>query len=105
MTDIQLLGIFVSIAAAIFGIVFGITTWQRNRSVEDKNEAKETGQILTEIGYMKSGVDDIKRQLEKQDERQIEFSQKLYSVEASTKSAHKRIDNIEEHMNIRYARD
>lgn len=105
MTSIELFGAFLAMAAAIFGIVFGITNWQRGKSTDDRSEAKETGQILTELGYMKSGVDDIKRQLEKQDDRQMEFSKKLYAVEAATKSAHKRLDNIEEHMDIRFNRD
>lgn len=102
---IELLGALVGVAAGICGIIFGVTTYSRNHSTDVRQEAKENGQILTEIGYVKSGVDDIKRKQEKQDSIQLEFAQKLYSVESSANSAHKRIDNIEEHLDVRCKRD
>lgn len=80
---------------AISGIVFAIASYKRSNKAENKDEGKSQGSILTELGYIKSGVDDIKRKQEKQDEQHIEVIERLSAVEQSTKQAHHRIDKLE----------
>lgn len=53
--------------------------------------------VLSEIGYIKSGVDDIKAEQREQRKTNTEFVSRLTAVEASTKQAHKRIDTLEGH--------
>lgn len=89
----------ISIIAAIGGVVFGVTTIFRNKKQDDTDEGRQTGAILTELGYIRSGVDDVKRRQEKQDESMIGFLKDLTAVQESTKQAHKRIDTIEERIN------
>lgn len=84
----------VSIVAGIFGIIFGIVGWTRNAKQDTTSEARQDATILTELGYLKSGVEDVKTKLDKQDERYIKISERLTSVEASAKQAHKRLDDI-----------
>ena len=48
------------------------------------------------FGYIKSGVDDIKRKQEKEDERHVQVVSRLTAVEASAKQAHHRLDKLEE---------
>lgn len=86
------------VLSAIFGIgglIFGIITVVRNKKTDDTKEAKEDGIILTELGYIKSGVDDIKHKQEEQEKQNIDFVKHLTAVEESTKQAHKRIDKLE----------
>lgn len=86
------------VLSAIFGIgglLFGIITAVRNKKTDDTKEAKEDGIILTELGYIKSGVDDIKHKQEEQEKRNIDFVRHLTAVEESAKQAHKRIDKLE----------
>jgi hypothetical protein len=95
MTD---MGILVTVIGAVGGlcaIAFGYATYKRNRKADDSSEGKETGTLFTEIGYIKSGIDDIKRKQEKQDERYTVMVERLSAVEASAKQAHKRIDRID----------
>lgn len=80
---------------AISGIVFAVASYKRSNKAENKDEGKSQGSILTELGYIKSGVDDIKRKQEKQDEQHIEVVQRLSAVEQSAKQAHHRIDKLE----------
>lgn len=91
MTAEAIIGIIVGIG----GFVFGLVTFFRNKRSDDASEGRKDGTILTELGYIKSGVDDIKRKQEKQDEKNEKFAERLSSVEASAKQAHKRLDAME----------
>ena len=79
------------------GIFFGIITAIRNKKTDDSKEAKEGGIILTELGYIKSGVDDIKHKQEELEKQNISFVRHLTAVEESAKQAHKRIDKLEKY--------
>lgn len=89
------LATIISVAAAVCGIVFGFAIFFRNKRTDDTQDGKKDGVVLTELGYIKSGVDDIKRKQEKQEQQHIEVISRLTAVEASAKQAHKRIDTIE----------
>ena len=93
--DLSVLLAIIGGVAAISGIVFSVSSYKRSNKTENKDEGKSEGSILTELGYIKSGVDDIKRKQEKQDEQHIEVVQRLSEVEASAKQAHRRIDKLE----------
>lgn len=86
-----IIGIVVGIAGAVFACV----TFFRNKKSDDATEGKKDGMVLTELGYIKSGVDDIKRKQERQDEQYIEVVSRLTAVEESSKQAHKRLDRLE----------
>lgn len=95
-----MLEIVAFVFSALFGIgglVFGIITAVRNKKTDDTKDAKEDGIILTELGYIKSGVDDIKHKQEEQEKRNIDFVRHLTAVEESAKQAHKRIDKLEKY--------
>lgn len=95
MTDI-----IFSVLSAIFGVgglFFGIITALRNKKTDDTKEAKEDGIVLTELGYIKKGIDGIEQRLEKQESQYIDVVRHLTAVEESTKQAHKRIDKLEKY--------
>ena len=78
----------------LVGVICSIIAVSRNRSAEVKNEGKEDGVVLTELGYIKAGVDDLKR-----DNRDIRgdlknLDERITRNEESTKQAHKRIDAL-----------
>ena len=83
------------LVGTISAVVFAYLAFRRNSKSDDTAEGKQAGVLLTEIGYIKSGVDDIKRKQEKQDDQHVEVVHRLTVVEESTKSAHHRIDNLE----------
>lgn len=58
----------LGIGSTICAIVFGYIAFRRNSKSDVTEEGKKDGVLLTEIGYIKSGVDDIKRKQEKEDE-------------------------------------
>ena len=90
MTGLEILGIVSSVCA----IVFGYLAFFRNRKKDDTEEGKNAGTMLSDIGYIKAGVDDIKTEQKEQRKTNIEVVSRLTAVEESTKQAHKRIDEI-----------
>ena len=93
----ELLSIVFSAIFGIGGLIFGIITAVRNKKTDDTKEGKEDGIVLTELGYIKSGIDDIKHKQFEQDKQNLNFVKELTVVEESTKQAHKRIDKLEKY--------
>ena len=59
------LGIFGVIAS----IAFAYLAFSRNKKADDSSVGKQNGIILTEIGYIKGGIDDIK--MEQREQRKV----------------------------------
>ena len=89
----------ISVIAAICGVVYGAINYSRNKKKDNAEDGKESGVILTELGYIKSGVDDLKRKQDKQDEQMLNLLRQLTAVEESSKQAHKRLDALEARFN------
>lgn len=85
----------IGLISTICAIVFGVATFMRNKRQDVSKEERENATVLSDIGYIKSGVDDIKRRQEKQEAQYLDILTKLTSVEASAKQAHKRLDRLE----------
>jgi len=91
----ELIQLSVSAAMALLSV----GTFFIGRMTAKRSEGRDMGQLASDMGYLKSGIDDIKRrqaQQEKKEEgRHLEVMTRLTGVEASAKSAHKRIDRLE----------
>ena len=61
--------VLVSTLAAVSGMVLGVVSARRATRADIARQSRETATIISEIGYVKAGIDDIKRVQEKQDER------------------------------------
>ena len=53
----------------IASIAFAYLAFSRNKKADDSSEGKQNGIILTEIGYIKGGIDDIK--MEQREQRKV----------------------------------
>lgn len=69
--------------------------FHRNSKKDSEEEGKSSGTMLTEIGYIKGGIDRIERKQDAQDARYISMAERMSAVESSAKSAHHRIDRLE----------
>ena len=85
----------ISVISGVCAIVFGYIAFVRNRDSDKTKEAKSDATILTELGYIKGGIDDVKAEQREQRKTNTDFVGRLVSVEASAKQAHKRIDTLE----------
>ncbi len=91
-------GIVFGIIGAVVGLVgmlVGLITVNRNKKLDDKSEGKEDGIIFTEFGYIKAGIDDIKRDTREFRTEIQNIHDKVIRNEISCKQAHKRIDALE----------
>jgi len=101
MTAISIVSICFGILGTVAAFVFGFMNILRGKRKDDSEEGRQEGTLFSELGYIKGGVDDIKRKQEKQDEHYLEIVQRMSQVESSTKQAHKRIDAIEKEFHDR----
>lgn len=85
----------ITLLAVILGMVFGIVALFRGKKADDSGDGLKMGQIISDLGYLKSNTDDIKS--EQRDQRRVntEVYSRLSAVEGSASSAHKRIDRID----------
>ena len=85
----------ISVISTLCAIAFGYAAFSRNKGKDTEEDGKQDGVVLTEIGYIKSGVDDIKAEQREQRKTNTEVLTRLTAVEASAKQAHKRLDTLE----------
>ena len=99
MSTWETIAMVVAICGGIAGIVFGVLSRTRDTKKDNTEDGKQSGIVLTELGYIKAGVDDVKRKQEKQDEQSLQILRELTAVQESAKQAHRRLDNVEERIN------
>ena len=88
----------LSVISTVCAIVFGYIAFVRNKDSDKTKEAKSNATILTELGYIKGGIDDVKAEQREQRKTNTDFVGRLVSVETSAKQAHKRLDHIEQQI-------
>lgn len=98
MTPLEIIFGAVALCGTVCSIICGVVAFRRGQKNDDTQHGHTSGVMLADIGYIKAGVDDIKRKQEKQEEQHIETVGRLTAVEESSKQAHKRIDRIEERI-------
>ena len=75
--------VLVSTLAAVSGMVLGVVSARRATRADITRQSRETATIISEIGYVKAGIDDIKRVQEKQDERHYSLMARVTKLEAT----------------------
>jgi hypothetical protein len=88
----------IGAAGTICGVVFGYIGYQRGLKKECKEDGQNSGALMSDIGYIKSGIDDLKRKQETSEARHFALVERVTKVEESAKSAHHRIEGIEERL-------
>ncbi|MBU3102450.1 MULTISPECIES: hypothetical protein [Clostridium] len=84
---------------AIVGSVLAVSnlfrTSRKEATTEATADAQSTTRLETKLDYVSKGVDDIRLDNKDQNRRINDISDKVARVEESTKSAHKRLDELE----------
>ncbi len=87
----------ISAVGCILGIVFSLLALFRNKRADDTQTGREDGMVLTELGYIKAGVDDLKRDNRDMRVELQNIHDRVARGEESIKQAHKRIDKLEKY--------
>ena len=65
--------VIIGIFGTLAGFALSYLAFARNSKKDSADAGKESGTVLTEIGYIKANTDDIKRKQEKQDETLVKM--------------------------------
>ena len=88
------ISIICSVISAIGGFSLSYFAFQRNRRKDNEETGRNNGVIASDIGYIKAGVDDLKRESKDTQRTVGELNERVTRVEESCKQAHHRIDEI-----------
>lgn len=86
---------WIGLACTLLGAALSYVAFARGKTKDDRADGRETGAVMTELGYIKGSVDRIDRKLDQQEAQTRETLQRLSAVESSAKQAHHRIDRLE----------
>ena len=79
------------------GFALSYLAFARNSKKDSTDAGKESGTVLTEIGYIKANTDDIKRKQEKQDETLVKMTERVVKLEGDSARTNKRLEILESH--------
>lgn len=92
--------ISVGLVFTIVGGIIGYATFYMNSKKNTKQETKEETTVITSIGtkldLISKNVDEIRLDNKDFNKSMHQLGERISAVEQSTKSAHHRIDNLEE---------
>ncbi len=87
--------VIVGLICTIIGAILGILGHRRSIQKDTVAAGERKGGLLVEIGYIRSGIDDIKREQRVQSERHNTLSERVARNEERTEHALQRIDGLE----------
>lgn len=87
----------IGASVGVVGVIFGLITQLKNKQTDDKKEGKENGMVYSDLGYIKAGIDDLKRDGRETRTEVQNLRDKVTRNEESCKQAHKRIDELAEY--------
>lgn len=86
----------VGLMCSLIGTGIAIATFSRNRDKDIKSDSEKNAIVATKLDYISKGVDDIRLDIRAQDNKIQSLNNEVIEVRQSVKSAHHRIDAIEE---------
>lgn len=89
------LTVAVGVGCSLLGAYIGVEGHKRAQAKDNREAGEDRGVLLTEIGYIKAGVDDIKRKQDGQEDKHNQLAERVTRVEESAKQAHLRINRLE----------
>lgn len=91
----------LSIIIAVVGCLVAVVTFFIGRQSASKAEGREAGQILSEIGYLKRGIDDIKSDFKDQCKSSDVLRDRVTVIERDLKTVFASLNEIKEELKNR----
>lgn len=85
----------VAMVVPVLALIFTVMSFRRTENHDTSAAATERATLTADVRYIRSSIDEIK--LENKAIRQdvADLSKKVVEIEASAKSAHKRLDSLD----------
>lgn len=84
----------ITVGSTALGVLVSWLAFVRKNKKDSEKDGESRGVLASDIGYIKAGVDDLKRESRETRHDMGELSTRVARCEESTKQAHKRIDEI-----------
>ena len=84
----------ISLAVAIIALLFTAMSFRRTSNQDTSAAAIERATMTADIKYIRNSIDDIKVENRSIQKDVTDLKTKVVEIEASTKSAHKRLDDF-----------
>lgn len=94
--DITVIIALVGMIGTIIGTFIGIWKAKKDGEKATREDAVKDTTAIVKLDYISKGVDDIRLDIKAQDKRISDLVERVVTVEQSVKSAHHRLDNLEE---------
>lgn len=90
------IGLLCTLAGLVMSFAFSFLTHKRNEKHDIENMSEGRGVLQSDVGYIKAGIDDLKRENKAVNMKIDNISERVTRIEESCKQAHKRIDELKE---------
>lgn len=85
----------LSLTVGVIGCLVGLSGWLRDTKGDSATDAEWRGQISAKLDSIIANVTGQGRDIERLDTRLNALSERMATVEASAKQAHKRLDQMQ----------
>lgn len=89
----------IAIISTCFAVFFGLQALKRSRTTDDKADATQLATVIVKLDAVGTTVNEIKADMRNFKTEQQYLRDKIIAIESSLKSAHKRIDGLEDSNN------
>ena len=83
------MSIDITILIAVFGFALSVGTFFVGRMTAAKNSGQQTGQVLTELGYIKNGIDGLERDIKEIKRQYTDLDVRVSKLEEAIRIYHK----------------
>ena len=92
----------IATVVAICGTIYGIYSNRKKNIQTDREESldsgRQVGQILSDLGYIKGQIDEVKIKQDKMDDRYIKLTEKLTELAAYKSESEHRFKDIDDRL-------
>lgn len=78
----------ISVLIGVIGVALSIGTFFVGRTTAAKNAGQQTGQVLTELGYIKKGIDGLEKKMERMEQQYNNLDVRVSKLEEIVRIYH-----------------
>ena len=79
----------LTVLIAVIGCALSVGTFFVGRVTAAKSSGQQTGQVLTELGYIKKGIDGLEQKMEKMEQQYTKLDVRVSKLEEAIRIYHK----------------
>ena len=99
MTTVEKISLTISAISVLGALLFAYLAFRRNQKSDDKGKAQQIATISSDLGYIKGGIDDVKRELREQRENIAKLSERITRAEENANKALEWVKRLENQIN------